>query len=51
MDFFFRDTAKFYVLFIHWDIDQIIQVAEYAYFTEFSYPCQKTEFDTSVFAF
>ena len=49
VDFFLCDTAEFHVLFIHWNINQIVQVAEYTDFSEFGDTCKESEFDASVF--
>ena len=51
VDFFFCDAAEFHVLFVHRNINQVIQVAEYTNLSKLGNACQESELDTSVLAF
>ena len=51
VDFFFCDSAEFHVLFVHRNIYQVVQVAEYTDFTELGDTCQESKFDMTVHSF
>ena len=48
MYFFLRDAANIHKAFIHWNILQVIQVAEHAHLAKFCHPGQQRKLDAAV---
>ena len=51
MYFLFGYSADFHIIGIHRKISQIVQITEYAHFTEFGYSGEKGQFDVAIHTF